>query len=504
MPATMRSPISGWRRISSHSSSVSAPGLRRIASLMPILPMSCSSAADLDVGQALGRQAELLGDEQRHLHDGVGVLLRVAVAGLERRQQRAHVRLVERHAVALGRSSSSRCSSSPMIRARPAMKRRSRSRSDGSRWWLTQQNVPYVEPSGSGTGTPTYEPIRERRVPSRSATRSSSGGVGDQAVELAGEQLAAVACRRARGPSPTTAPNDVCVAGDVDVLLHAGARVGDERHLHVQRVARELDRVVDDREDEGSAEASVADIDEAARAGTAPQDGALKQRPPARAKPRRSSAAAAARPAQATRSPSGAPARRTAPRAPPASRTLQDDQRRVVALRAVLERLERLVDAPRRRAVGTAGPGRQQVEQPLLAEALLRADGVEHPVRVEHDASPARSEVASSAPTSASRRRRPAAPAARAPRGRPSRRSTGSGWPQDTVASASAPASSRSSMRAARRCTSDSSACSRSVRLSWAAAASGSPVSCADGAHREAREPGQRGGARALARPRRR
>src|SRR3990170_6383561 len=36
-------PISGWRRMIRHSSAVSGPGLRRIASGMPILPMSWSS-----------------------------------------------------------------------------------------------------------------------------------------------------------------------------------------------------------------------------------------------------------------------------------------------------------------------------------------------------------------------------------------------------------------------------------------------------------------------------
>lgn len=41
----MRAPISGWRRISAYSSSVSAPGLLRIASGTPILPMSCSRPA---------------------------------------------------------------------------------------------------------------------------------------------------------------------------------------------------------------------------------------------------------------------------------------------------------------------------------------------------------------------------------------------------------------------------------------------------------------------------
>ena len=34
----------GWRRITAHSSSVSGPGFRRMASGTPILPMSCSSA----------------------------------------------------------------------------------------------------------------------------------------------------------------------------------------------------------------------------------------------------------------------------------------------------------------------------------------------------------------------------------------------------------------------------------------------------------------------------
>ena len=43
----MRSPTTVWAFISFHSSSVSGPGLLRIASGIATLPMSCSSAAAL-------------------------------------------------------------------------------------------------------------------------------------------------------------------------------------------------------------------------------------------------------------------------------------------------------------------------------------------------------------------------------------------------------------------------------------------------------------------------
>lgn len=41
----IRAPLAGWSFMMSNSSSVSAVGLRRIRSSMPILPTSCRSAA---------------------------------------------------------------------------------------------------------------------------------------------------------------------------------------------------------------------------------------------------------------------------------------------------------------------------------------------------------------------------------------------------------------------------------------------------------------------------
>ena len=43
--ARMRSPMTVWRRMKSHSSAVSDPGLVRIEAGIATLPMSCSSAA---------------------------------------------------------------------------------------------------------------------------------------------------------------------------------------------------------------------------------------------------------------------------------------------------------------------------------------------------------------------------------------------------------------------------------------------------------------------------
>ena len=43
MPSRICRPISGWLRMTTHSSGVSDPGLSRIESEMPILPMSWSS-----------------------------------------------------------------------------------------------------------------------------------------------------------------------------------------------------------------------------------------------------------------------------------------------------------------------------------------------------------------------------------------------------------------------------------------------------------------------------
>ena len=45
MRATILAPSSGWRRICSHSSALSAPGLRSTSPFTRILPRSCMSPA---------------------------------------------------------------------------------------------------------------------------------------------------------------------------------------------------------------------------------------------------------------------------------------------------------------------------------------------------------------------------------------------------------------------------------------------------------------------------
>ena len=72
-----------------NSSPVSGPGLRRIASGMPILPMSCSSAPSRITRVSAGVDAEPVAERSGQLRDLAGVVVRVGVLGLERRRQRA-------------------------------------------------------------------------------------------------------------------------------------------------------------------------------------------------------------------------------------------------------------------------------------------------------------------------------------------------------------------------------------------------------------------------------
>src|SRR6266404_4146323 len=90
MRSMRRLPISGWVRMIFHSSGVSGPGLRRIASGMPIFPMSwrrtpCSRSSSWWPGtpwvRALGGDQELL-----HVHrledEVVGAVLQALDGGL--------------------------------------------------------------------------------------------------------------------------------------------------------------------------------------------------------------------------------------------------------------------------------------------------------------------------------------------------------------------------------------------------------------------------------------
>ena len=89
----MRSPITGMR---AHHAAArrrrAGPGLCRIASGIPILPTSCSSAtADSSASASRSRPRRVPTSIDERL-DGVGVVAGVAVARLERRGERAHDR----------------------------------------------------------------------------------------------------------------------------------------------------------------------------------------------------------------------------------------------------------------------------------------------------------------------------------------------------------------------------------------------------------------------------
>ena len=81
-------PMAGWRRISTHSSSVSLPGLRRMLSGMPILPMSWSRAPRPRSGSSRSGTPQPLGDGQGVADHPLGVVGDLVLAGVERRHQR--------------------------------------------------------------------------------------------------------------------------------------------------------------------------------------------------------------------------------------------------------------------------------------------------------------------------------------------------------------------------------------------------------------------------------
>ena len=92
----MRSPITGCWRMISHSRSSSGPGLCRISSGTPTLPMSCSSAAVRMRLISSPSERERLAHPRGQVDDALGVVTRVAVALLERRGERGdHVAVAE-------------------------------------------------------------------------------------------------------------------------------------------------------------------------------------------------------------------------------------------------------------------------------------------------------------------------------------------------------------------------------------------------------------------------
>ena len=100
MSLIMSWPIFGWRRMSTHSSSVSGPGLCRIESETPILPMSCSRPPRCmsTHSSVPGLDAHVEGDLHHVLRDADRVALGLAVAGVQRgdqRLERAVVRLAQ-------------------------------------------------------------------------------------------------------------------------------------------------------------------------------------------------------------------------------------------------------------------------------------------------------------------------------------------------------------------------------------------------------------------------
>src|SRR5829696_7042039 len=134
--------------------------------------------------------------------------------------------------------------------------------------------------------------------------------------------------------------------------------------------------------EEVSGEATVADIVPSLRAGTAPQDGALNQRPEDarnRAGRRRALPLGGSGGPLAVRR-AGADGLRQRGGVAHA----QDDHRRVVALGSAPERLEPRVQ-PRDDRAGLRCARGQQLEQPLLAEAPVGAGHVEDAVRVEDE-----------------------------------------------------------------------------------------------------------------------
>ena len=86
----IRAPCPGCRLSWSYSSAVSGPGLRRIASLRPILPMSWSSAPEPKDVELRRAQTHLTSDQHGQGADALGVAGRVRIARVERGRQRAN------------------------------------------------------------------------------------------------------------------------------------------------------------------------------------------------------------------------------------------------------------------------------------------------------------------------------------------------------------------------------------------------------------------------------
>ena len=162
----MSAPITVCRFITVNSSSVSGPGLLRIASGIPILPTSCSSAPIRTALQIAAREAELLADEDGELGDRVGVAAGVGVLRLERRRQGCHggqVLLLER--------------------ARPAARLPARCR-----------------PGRPGAGrTARSSAVKTRRRVSNSSIRPAGGVVHDQRHQQAGLEARSRSRKRVLG-----------------------------------------------------------------------------------------------------------------------------------------------------------------------------------------------------------------------------------------------------------------------------------------------------------------
>ena len=85
----MRAPSAGCSLISSNSSGVSAVGFRSTLSLMPILPMSCSSAPSRSTSSCSAGSRICRADRDRDGADALRMAGRVGIPRVERQRQRA-------------------------------------------------------------------------------------------------------------------------------------------------------------------------------------------------------------------------------------------------------------------------------------------------------------------------------------------------------------------------------------------------------------------------------
>ena len=88
-PLMIAAPLAGCPFMTSNSSSLSAPGLRRMRSSMPILPTSCSSALMRRLRISFSGQMQVLADGDRVTRHAFGVAARVRVLRVDRRGEHA-------------------------------------------------------------------------------------------------------------------------------------------------------------------------------------------------------------------------------------------------------------------------------------------------------------------------------------------------------------------------------------------------------------------------------